>query len=133
MEGYEVLFAFVTNVLFVTVLGYYLITNLQWYDYKLSRVVLKHHKPHWHVIYFIIPFMLYHTTGVFFSIFFYHPLNHFLHHSRCSANRFQSLLFPSQIPLCLNNRRNTAFFRNRKRCFIQSRNPMKSAFTESSF
>lgn len=71
MEDYGVLLAFVTNVLFVTVLGWYLITNLQWYDYKLSRVVLKHHKPHWHIIYFLIPFAVYHTTGSFFNIFFY--------------------------------------------------------------
>lgn len=71
MDDYEVLVAFVTNVLFVTVLGWYLITNLQWYDYKLSRVVLKHHKPHWHLIYFFIPFIAYYTTGQFFVIFFY--------------------------------------------------------------
>lgn len=70
MEVYETLLNFVLNVLFVTVLGWYLITNLQWYDYKLSRVVLKHHKPHWHIIYFIIPFVLYYTTGKFFVIFF---------------------------------------------------------------
>jgi len=70
MENYEVLVAFVTNVLFVTLMGWYLITNLQWYDYKLSRVVLKHHKPHWHILYFIIPFIAYHTTGKFFTIFF---------------------------------------------------------------
>ncbi len=70
MENYEVLVAFVTNVLFVTVLGWYLITNLQWYDYKLSRVILKHHKPWWHVIYFFIPFIAYYTTGKFFVIFF---------------------------------------------------------------
>ncbi len=70
MENYEVLVAFVTNVLFVTLLGWYLITNLQWYDYKLSRVIFKHHKPHWHVLYFIIPFIAYYTTGQFFVIFF---------------------------------------------------------------
>ncbi len=71
MQSYEILAAFVTNVLFVTVLGWYLITNLQWYDYKLSRVILKHHKPHWHLIYFFIPFIAYYTTGKFFAIFFY--------------------------------------------------------------
>jgi len=71
MQDYTVLLAFVTNVLFVTVLGWYLITNLQWYDYKLSRVVLKHHKPHWHLFYFFIPFIAYYTTGQFFTIFFY--------------------------------------------------------------
>jgi UDP-N-acetylmuramoyl-tripeptide--D-alanyl-D-alanine ligase len=70
MENYETLVAFVTNVLFVTVLGWYLITNLQWYNYSLSRVILKHHKPQWHILYFIIPFIAYYTTGKFFIIFF---------------------------------------------------------------
>ena len=70
MENYEVLAAFVINVLLVTVLGWYFITNLQWYDYKLSRAILKHHKPHWHIIYFLIPLVAYYTTGKFFIIFF---------------------------------------------------------------
>lgn len=71
MQEYEIFLSFVTNILFVTTLGWYLITNLQWYDYKISRVVLKHHKPHWHVLYFLIPFVAYYTTGSFFAIFFY--------------------------------------------------------------
>ncbi|WP_297442157.1 UDP-N-acetylmuramoyl-tripeptide--D-alanyl-D-alanine ligase [Sulfurimonas sp.] len=70
MEKYELFAAFVTNVVFVTLLGWYLITNLQWYDYKLERVILKHHKPLWHILYFIIPFIAYYTTGKFFLIFF---------------------------------------------------------------
>ena len=70
MELYETLTAFVINVLFVTTLGWYLITNLQWYDYRLSRVITKHHKPLWHLIYFFIPFIAYHTTGEFFTIFY---------------------------------------------------------------
>ncbi len=70
MQDYETLLAFSINVVFVITLGWYLITNLQWYDYKLSRVVLKHHKPHWHIFYFIIPFIAYYTTGKFFAIFF---------------------------------------------------------------
>jgi UDP-N-acetylmuramoyl-tripeptide--D-alanyl-D-alanine ligase len=70
MEIYETLAAFVTNVVFVTLLGWYLITNLQWYDYKLERVVFKHHKPQWHILYFIIPFIAYYTTGKYFLIFF---------------------------------------------------------------
>lgn len=71
MENIETLAAFTVNVLFVTTLGWYLITNLQWYDYKLSRVVFKHHKPLWHVFYFFIPFIAYHTTGQFFIIFYF--------------------------------------------------------------
>ena len=70
MDSYEVFAAFVVNVLFVTTLGWYLITNLQWYNYSLSRVILKHHKPLWHLIYFFIPFIAYHTTGQFFIIFY---------------------------------------------------------------
>lgn len=71
MEQYELLMAFVINVAFVMVLGWYLITNLQWYDYRLSRVVLKHHKPHWHLFYFIVPFVAYYMTGLYFAIFFF--------------------------------------------------------------
>ncbi len=71
MDNIEILAAFVTNVLFVTTLGWYLITNLQWYDYKLSRVLFKHKKPLWHVFYFFIPFVAYHTTGQFFIIFYF--------------------------------------------------------------
>lgn len=71
MQNYEIFIAFVTNLLFVTALGWYLITNLQWYDYKISRVVLKHHKPHWHIVYFFIPFAAYYTTGQYFAIFFF--------------------------------------------------------------
>lgn len=70
MENYETLVAFVVNVVFVTILGWYLITNLQWYDYKIQRVLFKHHKSHWHIIYFIIPLIAYYTTGKFFVIFF---------------------------------------------------------------
>jgi len=70
MQEYETLVAFTVNTFFVMLLGWYLITNLQWYNYSLSRVVLKHHKPQWHVIYFIVPFIAYYTTGKFFTIFF---------------------------------------------------------------
>ena len=65
------LLAFVTNVLFVTTLGWYLVTNLQWYDYRIERVILRHHKSWWHFVYFFIPFIAYYTTDRFFPIFFY--------------------------------------------------------------
>jgi len=68
---YELLLAFVTNVLFVSTLGWYFITNLQWYDYKIERVLLRHHKSWWHFVYFFIPFIAYYTTGRFFPIFFF--------------------------------------------------------------
>lgn len=68
---YTQIVAFLTNVIFVMTLGWYLITNLQWYDYKIERVVLRHHKTWWHLVYFIIPFIAYYATGEFFWIFFY--------------------------------------------------------------
>lgn len=71
MQNYEILVAFVTNVLFVVTLGWYLITNLQWYDYKLSRVILKHHKPLWHIFYFLIPFVAYYALHDYFYLFFF--------------------------------------------------------------
>ncbi len=71
MEKFEPVVLIATNIVFVLALGFYLITNLQWYNYKIDRVILKHHKPLWHVFYFIIPFILYYTTGKFFAIFFY--------------------------------------------------------------
>ena len=68
---YQLLLHFVTNVIFVSALGWYLITNFQWYDYKIERVVLKHHKLWWHIIYFIIPFITYYGAYRFFWIFLF--------------------------------------------------------------
>ncbi|NOQ31534.1 MAG: UDP-N-acetylmuramoyl-tripeptide--D-alanyl-D-alanine ligase [Helicobacteraceae bacterium] len=65
------IFNFVTNIIFVLTLGWYLITLLQWYDYRVERVFFKHHKPLWHIIYFLIPLGAYYSTGDFFGIFFY--------------------------------------------------------------
>ena len=68
---YTALTLFVTNVLFVMTLGWYLITNLQWYDYKIQRVVLNHHKQWWHGVYFVIPFIAYYVMGLYFVPLFY--------------------------------------------------------------
>ena len=40
-------------------MGYYLATNLQWYNYKLSRVVLHHHAPWQHLVFFLLPLFAY--------------------------------------------------------------------------
>ncbi|MEW5832662.1 MAG: Mur ligase family protein [Campylobacterota bacterium] len=62
---------FVTNFFFVMALGWYLITNLQWYDYKIERVIFRHHKSWWHVVYFLVPFVLYYTVPAYFSAIFF--------------------------------------------------------------
>jgi len=45
--------------LFLLAIGYYVITNLQWYSYKLERVMLHHTKTWWHFAYFLIPYVFY--------------------------------------------------------------------------
>jgi len=40
-------------------MGYYAITNLQWYSYKLERVLFHHTKGWWHFAYFLIPYGVY--------------------------------------------------------------------------
>ncbi len=45
--------------LFILGMGYYFITNLQWYSYRLNRVIFHHTKLWWHFVYFLIPFSLY--------------------------------------------------------------------------
>ena len=45
--------------LFLLAMGYYFVTNLQWYSYKLSRVIFHHTKVWWHFVYFLIPFAIY--------------------------------------------------------------------------
>jgi len=68
MEYFEVF----THILLIMSLGWYMITNLQWYNYKLERVVFKHHKQQWHIIYFATPVVLFYILpSLYFSIYFY--------------------------------------------------------------
>ena len=50
---------YVFYALFLLAMGYYAITNLQWYSYKLNRVMFHHTKTWWHFVYFLIPYALY--------------------------------------------------------------------------
>ena len=62
----------ITHILVVMSLGWYMITNLQWYNYKLQRVILKHHKQQWHIVYFATPFILYYILpATYFYLYFY--------------------------------------------------------------
>ncbi|MFA6788598.1 MAG: UDP-N-acetylmuramoyl-tripeptide--D-alanyl-D-alanine ligase, partial [Arcobacteraceae bacterium] len=61
-----------THIVLVMCLGWYLITNLQWYNYKLERVIFKHHKLYWHINYFVVPIFVYYLLDpLFFALFFY--------------------------------------------------------------
>jgi len=61
MQGYYemILLNSIFYALFILAIGYYFITNLQWYSYKLNRVLFHHTKTWWHFVYFLIPFALY--------------------------------------------------------------------------
>ena len=61
-----------THIVVVMSLGWYMITNLQWYNYKIQRVILKHHKQQWHIVYFLTPFVFYYILPtLYFDIYFY--------------------------------------------------------------
>lgn len=65
-------FNIITHIILIMALGWYLITNLQWYNYKLERVVLKHHKWQWHITYFVTPILLFYIIPTpYYAIYFY--------------------------------------------------------------
>jgi UDP-N-acetylmuramoyl-tripeptide--D-alanyl-D-alanine ligase len=45
----------------VMLLGYYLILNLQWYNYKPGRIILHHHAPWQHIPLFLLPIFAYYA------------------------------------------------------------------------
>lgn len=51
-------------------LGFYLITALQWYNYKLSRVIFHFTRLSWHLIFFALPWFIYILFFKFFFIYF---------------------------------------------------------------
>ena len=65
-------FNIITHIVLIMSLGWYLITNLQWYNYKLERVILKHHKWQWHINYFAAPIILFYIIPEpYYAIYFY--------------------------------------------------------------
>src|SRR5574344_2170002 len=59
------------HIILIMSLGWYLITNLQWYNYKLDRVIFKHHKWQWHITYFVSPIVLFYIIPeIYFPAYF---------------------------------------------------------------
>ena len=52
---------------FVMIFGYYVITALQWFSYKINRVIFHYTKPMWHIYFIILPLIL---ISVFDSIIY---------------------------------------------------------------
>lgn len=62
---------FVSHVVFVLALGYYVISALQWYSYKIQRVVLNYQRYDWHMFFFLFPLFIYYISGFFFFGYLY--------------------------------------------------------------
>ncbi len=88
-------FELVSHILFIFALGFYLITNLQLYSYKIKRVIWHHSKPFWHFTYFLIPLFAYYIADIYFWIYFYFGLLPvlFLWHKRLD----KKLVFTSRV------------------------------------
>ena len=68
------IFLNISTVLFIFALAFYVITCFQWFSYKPERVLFHFTKPAWHVFFFIVPLVLFYTTGKWFFIYFYFAL-----------------------------------------------------------
>ena len=52
-------------------IGFYLITTLQWYNYKLNRIIFHFHNYKWHFFYLLIPLITYIFAYKFFWIYLF--------------------------------------------------------------
>ena len=85
-----------THILVVMSLGWYMITNLQWYNYKIERVILKHHKQQWHIVYFVTPLVLFYILpSLYFAVYFY--LLYLTSFVIWNKNLDKSLVFTSRV------------------------------------
>ncbi|ASM39303.1 UDP-N-acetylmuramoyl-tripeptide--D-alanyl-D-alanine ligase [Campylobacter sp. RM12327] len=68
-------FIFITIFLFTLLLGFYLITTLQWFSYKFERVIFHFTKPIWHLFFLIVPILFYYALSyvnfIYFAVYFY--------------------------------------------------------------
>ncbi len=60
-----------SHVVFVLALGYYFISAMQWYSYKLERVVLHFNRVDWHFYFFIVPTFVYYASGFYFVFYLF--------------------------------------------------------------
>jgi len=65
------IFEFISHIIFVLIIGYYCISALQWYSYKLERVILHYNRYDWHLLFFLVPIFVYYLAEDFFWIYLY--------------------------------------------------------------
>lgn len=62
-------FDYLINFIAIIAIGFYLISALQWYSYKVDRIIFKYHKYQWHIFYFILPVATYYLATRFYWIY----------------------------------------------------------------
>lgn len=50
---------FINTLIFNICITFYFISALQWYSYKLKRVIFHYHKYSWHIYFLLIPYFIY--------------------------------------------------------------------------
>jgi UDP-N-acetylmuramoyl-tripeptide--D-alanyl-D-alanine ligase len=65
------IFELISHLFLTLSLSFYLMTLLQWYNYKINRVLFHSRQYLWHILYFVIPLFAYYLTGKFYWIYFY--------------------------------------------------------------
>lgn len=63
----SVFFLIIANLIFSFALAFYFITALQWFSYKINRVLFHFTKPKWHFFYAFLPFLVFIALGYYNS------------------------------------------------------------------
>lgn len=65
------IFILFSHILFSLMLGYYFMSAMQWYSYKLQRVAFHYKRYDWHLYFFLFPLFIYYAGGYFFYGYLY--------------------------------------------------------------
>ena len=70
----------VLHTVFVLFLAYYFMSAMQWYSYKLERIVFHYHRYDWHLYFFIFPLIIYYILNVpyVYALYLLYPVAIFL-------------------------------------------------------
>ena len=60
-----------THVVFTLALGYYFMSAMQWYSYKIDRVIFHFNRYDWHLYFFVVPIFVYYLSGIYFIFYFF--------------------------------------------------------------
>jgi len=92
----ELLVMVILNFIVVGILSLYIMTNLQWYNYKIKRVLFKHHKRRWHLYFFVLPAVLY-IVGIFYNFVLYSFIIYIPFFIRWYSSLDKKLVFTSRV------------------------------------